>query len=237
MMWRSKTWLGVAAALLTGLLFVSSRDIGPIGPLALIAPAPVLIYALSASKAWSAAVVAFTARGIGALGVVYAYADAFPPAMLATLIAGQSLGFTANVLLARWIGRRAPTWAALLSYPLFTAGTEFLFGLVSPHGGFGALGYVLVDVLPLLQVASLGGVAALSFIAALISMALAMLIHAPRDWRTISIVAGAPVALAFVFGFVRLNESLRGTRPRRPCRCRCADLASCRRRSTSGAGS
>jgi apolipoprotein N-acyltransferase len=204
MNWHERPWFGILAALLTGGLFLCSRDVGPAGPLVLVAPIAVLIFALSSPRAWPVGLAAFAAGAIGASGLIYAYGAIFPPMVLVTWIAGQGLWYLAIVLLTRWLARRLSIWLAILTYPLFATATEFAFSLVSPHGSFGAIGYGLVDLLPLLQAASIGGVAMLSFIAALVPMALAMLVVAPADWRKVAIVAGIPLALICAFGFARL---------------------------------
>jgi apolipoprotein N-acyltransferase len=63
-----------------------------------------------------------------------------------------------------------------------------------------------VDVLPLLQLASIGGLAALAFCAGLCAMTCAMAIVRPRAWRTLAVIGGAPIVLAAIFGVWRLNE-------------------------------
>jgi apolipoprotein N-acyltransferase len=206
MIGRASPWFGAVAALLTGVLFLASLDIGPFGPLVLIAPVAVLVYALSAPRWQSVAAAAFVARLIGALGLVWAYHDVLPPVALVLWILVHAIGFALIVLATRWIARGAPTWAALLSFPLLATSSEFLFGLVSPHGSFGAVGYALVDVLPLLQLASLGGLAALAFCAGLFAMTCAMAIVQPPAWRVLALLGGAPIVLAALFGLWRMSE-------------------------------
>jgi apolipoprotein N-acyltransferase len=206
MTWRASPWFGAVAALLAGALFLVSLDIGPFGPLALIAPVAVLVYALSAPRWQSVAAAAFLARIIGALGLVWAYYDVLPPIALVLWILGHAVGFALIILATRWIARGAPVWATLISFPLLATTSEFLFGLVSPHGSFGAIGHALVDVLLLLQLASLGGLAALAFCAGLFAMTCAMAIVRPRAWRSLVFIGGAPIVLAAVFGLWRLNE-------------------------------
>jgi len=202
----STSRFGVVATLLTGALFLASLDIGPFGPLVLIAPVAVLVTALSAPRWRGVAAAAFVARLIGAIGLVWAYHDVLPPAALVFWILVQAALFTLIVLATRWIARGAPAWAALLAFPLLSTAVEFLFGQVSPHGSFGAIGTALVDVLPLLQLASLGGLAALAFCAGLFAMACALAIAHPPAWRTLLVLGAAPILLAAAFGFWRLSE-------------------------------
>ncbi len=206
MNWRSSPLFGPSAALLTGVLFLASIDMGPIGPLALIAPVPLLVYALWAPRAWSVGLAAAVARAISTAGLLYAYGDDIPlPAMLMLITLG-ALMYAAVVLLTRWCVRAAPPMLAVFAYPLWLVTFETLFGLVSPNGSFSAMGYSLVDVLPLLQVASLGGMAALTFCVALVPMSVALAIARPAEARRALIAGAVPIAAALLFGFVRLSQ-------------------------------
>lgn len=73
MNWQGAHGFGVLAVLLTGALLLASLDVGPVGPLVLVAPVPLLVYALNAPRTWHVGSAAFVARVIGALGMVYAY--------------------------------------------------------------------------------------------------------------------------------------------------------------------
>ena len=77
MNWRGSPWFGVASTVFTGMLFLVSLDVGPWGPLALLAQVPLLIYALSAPRALTVALAAAGARAIGLIGIVLVYDD-FP---------------------------------------------------------------------------------------------------------------------------------------------------------------
>jgi apolipoprotein N-acyltransferase len=155
-------------------------------------------------------VAAFVARAVGMTGIVQLYGDVLPlPALVATitLVAGIYAGV---VLLTRWTAREAPPALAVFTYPLLLVCSEWSFGLVSPHGAFGAMGHALVDVLPLLQMASLGGLPALTFCVALVPMALAVALATPAAARRASIAGGIPLLLAMGFGIARLSQDYQG---------------------------
>ena len=206
MNWRVSPWFGVVSAAFTGLLFLASLDVGPWGPLALLAPVPLLIYALSAPRAITVALAAAGARAIGLAGVVYVYDD-FPLAAMLGFVAAFSLIYAGVVLLTRWLARSTPPALAVFSYPLLLVTSEFLFGMVSPHGSFGAMGYALVAVLPLLQAASFGGVPALTFCVALAPMTVALAVATPKHWRAVVIAGAIPLVLIACAGALRLNQS------------------------------
>ena len=206
MNWRASPWFGVVSAAFTGLLFLASLDVGPWGPLALLAPVPLLIYALSAPRAITVALAAAAARAIGLAGIVYVYDD-FPLATMLAFVAAFCLIYAGVVLLTRWLARSTPSALAVFSYPLLLVTSEFLFGMVSPHGSFGAMGYALVDVLPLLQAASLGGVPALTFCVALAPMTVALAVATPKHWRAVVIAGAIPLVSIACAGALRLNQS------------------------------
>lgn len=206
MNWRGSSWFGVVSTVFTGTLFLVSLDVGPWGPLALLAPIPLLIYALSAPRAIAVALAAAGARAMGLIGIVYVYDD-FPLAAMLAFVAAFSLIYAGVVLLTRWLARNTTSPLAVFSYPLLLVTAEFLFGLVSPHGSFGAMGYALVDVLPLLQAASVGGVPALTFCIALAPMTIALVVASPKHWRAAVIAGAVPLLLICGAGVLRLNES------------------------------
>ena len=90
---------GVAAALLTGGLLYLSRDIGEYGPLVLIAPAPVLVYALASTQVWRVALAALVARVLGASALVQAYGGILPLPAIAIMVGVFAAGFVLTVLL------------------------------------------------------------------------------------------------------------------------------------------
>jgi apolipoprotein N-acyltransferase len=206
MNWRASPWFGVFSTVFTGGLFLLSLDVGPWGPLALVAPIPLLIYALCAPRAITVALAAAVARAIALAGIVYVYDELPRPALLA-FVAAFSLMYAGVVLLTRWLARNAPAAIAVFTYPLLLATTEFLLGLVSPHGSYGAMGYALVDVLPLLQAASVGGVPALTFCVALAPMIFAFAFAWPKQWRVAAIAGGLPLVLIAAAGTLRLHQS------------------------------
>ena len=210
MNFRPSFWLGAMSAIASGLLLMLSRDTGPIGPLVLVAPVPLLIYALTAPRGWPVAFWSLLAGWLARLSLIHTYLTILPPAVLVFWNLAFPLWFAGIILATRWLARDRRTVAALLSYPLVTTASEFLVNSLSPHGSAGSLGYALVDILPLLQLASLGGVAALTFTASFVPMALALLFLRPGHWRQIALVAGLPLVVALAFGAWRLAQPYDG---------------------------
>ena len=194
---------GIGAALLSGALLAVSRDTGHFGWLVLVAPVPLLVYALYAPRAWVVFGLAFIAGLMGEAGPMWFYGRVLP--LIYGLAVYQALVFALAVVLLRGLYHRVSPAAAVLGFAAMTAAIEYLYGMVSPNGSFGALGYTMVDVLPLLQTASLAGVAGLSFLAAIIPAGLAVLCLRPRDVSALAVWA-VPVVAALVFGFWQLAQ-------------------------------
>lgn len=194
---------GWAAALATTAMMAVSRDTGHFGWLMLVAPVPLMVWVLRSARAWPVAVFALAAGVAGEAGPMLFYGRVLP--LIYGLALWQGLLFMFCVLFLRGLFRKGRPALGVVGYAAVTAATEYLYGLVSPNGSFGALGYDLVDVLPLLQVASLGGVAALSFLAAIVPAGLSVVILQPRQgpaWAA----WGLPVAAALVFGLWSLAQ-------------------------------
>ncbi|SDP36637.1 nitrilase-related carbon-nitrogen hydrolase [Phyllobacterium sp. OV277] len=203
---KDHPYLGIVAATTTGLLFWASRDTGSFGPLVLIAPIPWLAYALTAERVVWIAALSFLAGTLGRLGLILAYIAVIPPAVLILWIIFLPLWFMGTVLLTRWLYRSASLWMALLAYPVFSTASEFLFNLISPHGSFGSLGYALIDLPILVQVASIGGVAALTFIGSLVPIAGTLFIISPRSRRHTAFFVGSPLIVILICGAIRMEQ-------------------------------
>jgi len=206
-MLRHGFWVGLVATLLSGGLFYLSLDTGPLPFLVLAAPIPILVYALRTPKLGAALLGAFIANAIGRLGFVAAYAGIFPAGVLIVWLIALPLHFTLVVVLTRAIAQRLSAAHALFAYPLIFSASEFLITTQSPHGSYGALGYGLTTLMPFNQLASLGGVTALTFVAALIPMAASLLLTGGLSRRRLVILAAVPLLPAAIFGAVRLQEA------------------------------
>ncbi|WP_322403505.1 hypothetical protein [Massilia luteola] len=194
---------GIVAALLSGAMLAVSHDTGQFGWLVLVAPVPLLVHALRAPKAWHVAGLAFVAGLMAETGPMWFYGRVLP--LVYALEVYQALLFMLTVLFMRALYRRFPAAVAVLGFAIMTAAVDYLRGDVSPNGSFGALGYALVDVVPLLQTAALAGVAGLSFLAAVIPAGLAVLRVKPRD-AAAALAWTMPVLAALLYGFWYLAQ-------------------------------
>jgi apolipoprotein N-acyltransferase len=201
--WSNDKWLGAGAALLSGAILALSRETGHFGYLALIGPVPLLIWALRFGKVWNVLGHAFVAGLMAEAGLMLFYGKDLP--VVYAIAAFQALMFALTVLFMAGLYRRTTPVAAMLGFAAMTAGSYYLYGLVSPNGSFSAPGYALVDVLPLLQGASLGGMSLLSFMAALIPAGLALSLLNRRGYG-LHTTWGLPVLLLSGFGVWQMAQ-------------------------------
>ena len=193
---------GVIAALVSGAVLAVSRDTGHLGFLVLVGPIPLFLHVLGERRALNTFVLAYLVGLMAEAGPLYFYGGIIP--MVYGIVALQALFFALSVLLMWIFYPRSPT-LAVFAYAVATGAIELLYSYVSPNGSFGALGYALVDVLPLLQIASLAGLSGLSFLAAIIPAGIATLIRRPTDYLAASAWI-LPVLAALLFGYWRLAQ-------------------------------
>jgi len=199
----------LAALLSTAALTWFGTGLAPEWPLMWIAPAPVLLYALSAG-AGTAAVVAGAAMILG-LGNLWTYlhgALGVPLAILVRIYLIEGVVFALAVLLFRALAKRGMYWSALLAFPAFLVSFEWLLNLTSPHGTGASLAYSQLAFLPFLQLASITGPWGMSFLLLAFPTALALASHlrkkAPRQGYRILGATAAGIAAVLLFGSVRL---------------------------------
>ncbi len=203
------------AVAVTALLFWFGTGLNPYWPLLWFAPIPVLLFALRAP--WpSAAVVAFLAWFLGALSFWrYFRLLGMPPALVALIFALEAAVFTLAVLLFRALLRRGAPWSALFAFPAAWVTYEWVRNFALPNGTAGSLAYTQLNFLPFLQLASVTGPWAMSFLLLLFPAAVAIGLHlhgtSSRQALRISGTVFGIIAVALIFGMLRLATSVKGS--------------------------
>ena len=110
--------------------------------------------------------------------------------------------FTLGVLLYRALVRRGAYAWAVVAFPAVRVAFEYLLAICGPHGTAGNLAYTQVDLLPLLQLASITGPWGITFLVLLVPAALATAwqLRGTRG-RALRIAGAAIVAVAAVLAF------------------------------------
>jgi apolipoprotein N-acyltransferase len=209
----------LALALASAALFVASFPPFGLGPLALLAPAPLLLALDRTRRPFLVGWVAGWAAFSGVVWWVYyamAHFGGIPPFVAVPL----TLLLTAIMAifwgLFGWararLRRRWPRLPDVVAVPLLWTAAEYVRGsLPDLEFPWALLGHGLYRSLPLVQVADLGGVWAVSALAALAGAGAAALARDPRGrgwdagWRP-ACVALAALALCWGYGRQRLAE-------------------------------
>jgi apolipoprotein N-acyltransferase len=129
------------------------------------------------------------------------------PILLLSLWCG--LYIAAVGALVAWLQQRRSTEWALVTAPLLWVGAEWLRGHLLGGFPWGTLGYSQYLRLPVIQIAELGGVAAVSFVVAAVNAALAgVFLLGWRSAVTGLVLAGSLVGATLGFGTWRLREPM-----------------------------
>jgi apolipoprotein N-acyltransferase len=198
-----KTMSVLLCAVLSGAMFYLSQGLDDVWVLAWIAPLPLLWLAYGPAPRWQLFTAALAAFAMGQIYFLQSYGLFLMTTALSEMF-GNGVLFAATILLARCVQRRLPSGATLFAFPALWTAVEYVESLVSPHGAWVTLGYSQVAWPAAIQVASLFGAAAITFMLCLFANALALAAHGMR--RTAWIGLGLCV-LALGFGYARLRQS------------------------------
>ena len=201
--------IALAATLLSAALYYFGTSLHPLPWLTWLAPLPLAWLAPSMKARWLA-LAACAAGTIGAFsrwhylhGVIALPLSVIVPA---TLTPGVMLALC--LLLFRRLLLRGRGVAAMLSAPSLWVAIEYVRAATSPHGTFDNLAYTQMDMLPVLQLASVTGLWGISFLLLLVPAALAVVLRRDTASR-VRMVAGttaiAALAATLAFGAARLH--------------------------------
>lgn len=178
-----------------------------------LAPLPVLLLAPHV-RAWPAFGAAFLAAALGGLNG-WGYLRAVTPLPVTLLaIVGPAVFFGWAVVVHRGLVLRGQLLRAAFSLPVLWTAYEFIQEFSSPHSTFGNLAYTQMDCLPILQIVSITGIWAVSFLVFLFPSTLAALQGPqPRSGaRRAAAVVMVLYAAVLGYGFFRLQTTPTGPR-------------------------
>jgi apolipoprotein N-acyltransferase len=195
-------WLAAGAALIA----LSQMRWG-IGPLAFIAPVP-LLHALREhrgvrARAWLLAAL-FVGYTVATLKII---TPPLNPAFAVLFSVPFTVAYGTAYLASDALRRRGPPWVGVLAFPAACAVAEYALHRLTPFGSWAAAAYTQLESLPLLQLASLVGMAGVGFLVNLVASALEALWADPTTGRRSLAFAAAAVLLSFGFGAHRLASS------------------------------
>ena len=190
-------------ALLSGAMFYLSQGQDDVWWLTWLAPVPLLWLAYGPAKRRQLFVAAVVAYACGQIYVAQTYGGAMPALAMAVMMFGWGALFAAAILFAQTVWQRLAPLAALLAFPAAWTAIEYGVSLISPHGTWGALGYSQVSFPPAIQIASLFGLYAITFMLCLFANALALI--ARGKWGA-ALPGLAASALVLAFGWFHLGQ-------------------------------
>jgi apolipoprotein N-acyltransferase len=201
--------LGILAIFGGGLLALAySND--PVWWTAWLAPAPALAAVLLTPSNWRR----YVGLGVGILAGVLSFDYRVETGSLTAAVviaAAYSLAWSSTLRLTASAAERWGAIAAMPVLPTAWAAIDTLLIQLSPHGSMGSLAYSQADMLPSLQLASLGGVPAVTFLILLPGSAAGLAIArglggpAVRRLPQAAGLAIAVTAAALLYGNVRLG--------------------------------
>jgi len=204
--------LVVALALLGGALLALSYANYPLWWAAWLAPALAVAAVLLAPTRLRVAVGLIVGVVSGAFSFGYHVTTGSVTAAVVIAVA-YALAWGSTLRLAAMAAERWPAMIAALVLPASWAAIDTLLVHLSPHGSVGSLAYSQAGVLPLLQVASLGGVPAVTFVlllpGSLAGLALAQWLGRAglRGLSQAAVLTGVVVAGVLLFGWWRLDAA------------------------------
>ena len=173
-----------------------------------LAPLPVLLTARRL-RAWPAFGVAFCAFALGGLNMWSYLRQVTPLSVTLLAVFGPAVLFAWFVLVHRSLVLRGRLLRAAFSLPILWTAFEFLNESNSPHSTWGNLAYSQMDCLPILQIASVTGIWAISFLVLLLPSAVAagLAPSAQSRRRTPAVTVTVVYAAVLGFGFWRLHTT------------------------------
>lgn len=186
------------ACLVSAGLLALSGSLHPVWAAAWIASVPVLAAAFLSSRLTGFGL-AFLAGLLGGVPLLLYLLDVTPPVAAVMVTVVLALAYAAGVALAAGARRRLPPAVAVFVFPAWAAGLDTAIAHLSQHGTAASLAYSQMDFTPALQVAALGGAAAVIFLVCLFASGLAFALadlKAPRR----ALAAAGPAALVVLAG-------------------------------------
>jgi apolipoprotein N-acyltransferase len=153
-----------------------------------------------------AAIVAFLSFVIGGLRLAQIYYGALPASVLVIGAVALGTAFTLVVLCARFIVRQGNAAASLFAFPLLMVSWEVLTAKFSANGSFGSLSYSQVSFPPVLQVASVFGIVAITFTISLVPSGIAIATLYPTARKRVAIVVTGFIVAVLAFGLYAMRD-------------------------------
>jgi len=188
------------AALLSGGALAQVYGLHPLWWLAWLAPIPLLVAAMGASRLTSFLLGAI-AGALSVAGLLSYLLGLAGPGPVAFIVTVQALLWGVMAFAVRGATTRLPALAAAFMFPALLAAIETITAQTSPHGSASSLAYSQMDFLYVIQMAAIGGAPAVTFIVVLFASGAALAIYKRR--AALAFLPGLIVLVALVWGWHR----------------------------------
>jgi apolipoprotein N-acyltransferase len=204
--------IACAALILSAAAWFFGTGLRPHWYLTWLAPLPVLLAAPRLPR-WTAYTIAFAGFAFGACNS-WSYDRIVAPLWLVlVMVLLPALVFAWIVSVHRRFILRGQLLRAAFAVPVLWCAFEYLLEFRSPHSTWGNFGYTQMDFLPILQIASITGIWAISFAVFLFSSAIAALAAPSSKQKPIvALLATVFYVIAFGYGFYRLHSDRQAPR-------------------------
>lgn len=193
------------AAIVSGVLLALAYSLEPIVWAAWIAPVPILIVAYKVKPVHGLLYGAIV--GIIASSSSFTYImdqSAFSTATLFALTRG--IQWAIMIWLASIASKRVPPTLEIFAFPSVFASFDYLAQLFSPFGSAYSIAYSQMDFLPMIQLASIGGTVAITFILALAASVISYVIYNKRKGLIGLVLAILLLVGSLLYGELRMNQ-------------------------------
>jgi apolipoprotein N-acyltransferase len=200
--------LAIVALIFSAVCWFYGTGLHPFWILTWLAPLPILLVAPRLSRG-PAFLVAFLAFAIGDLNCwTYFHSVAVPLWLALIAVVGPAIIFAVIVLLHRRFILGGQLLRAAFTLPILWTAWEYLLEFRSVNSTWGNLGYTQMDLLPLIQIASITGIWAISFAVFLFAGTVSALAAPTRAAKTrVAIIAVAFYIAIFGYGAWRLHAT------------------------------
>ncbi|ACU59974.1 apolipoprotein N-acyltransferase [Chitinophaga pinensis] len=192
--------------LLSGVCFYVGNGLtGDYWYLVWIAPIPIISLSLVHNRkvAFGAAFLAYAIGRLSWLTYLIRVATLVPAL---TMLLITALIFAGIIILSRSTAMRSKAWYAVFAFPLYFTAFEYLLFRFSADGTAASIAYSQMNFLPIIQVAAIGGILAITFIITLIPSYIAFAYYYAKNKTALlylSVVCLPLVIGTLAFGYLR----------------------------------
>ena len=177
-----------------------------------LAPIPILIlsFRLSAKAAFLIAFIAYAIGRLSWASFLVSVATLVPAIIFTILL---SLIFAVIVLITRRIVVRSGKWWAVFVFPVIWTTIDFLIYKYSADGSAASIAYTQSNLLPLIQIASVTGMAGISFFVTFFPSAIAVgwyHRHEKQKLVPLTVTSIVIILTVFLFGAIRISNHKEG---------------------------